>query len=157
MSSRRMEKISRNVASALFFALAVALSCATPAQGPAYPAKPVRLVVPFPPGAGTDAVARYVALKLGEAMTATIVVDNRSGAGGAIGAAEVARAEADGYTLLFVASPFTTVAAASKNAGYDPVKQFVAVAPIAAGPLVFLVNADFPAQSMREFLALARE
>src|SRR5215472_11770163 len=127
------------------------------AQVGAYPAKTIRLVVPFPPGAGTDAVARYVAQKLGEAMTATIVVDNRSGAGGAIGAAEVARAEPDGYTLLFVASPFTTVAAASKNAGYDPVKQFVAVAPIAAGPLVFLVSADFPAQSMREFLALARE
>jgi tripartite-type tricarboxylate transporter receptor subunit TctC len=132
-----------------------ALPCA--AQVGAYPAKPVRLVVPFPPGAGTDAVARYVAQKLGETMAATIVVDNRSGASGAIGAAEVARAEADGYTLLFVASPFTTVAAASKNAGYDPLKQFVAVAPIAAGPLVFLVNADFPAQSMREFLALAKE
>src|SRR5215469_8901542 len=140
-------------------AIAAALMPAATAQnGPApYPSKSIRLVVPFPPGAGTDAVARLVAQRLGEKMPATIVVDNRSGAGGAIGAAEVARAEADGYTLLFVASPFTTVAAASKNAGYDPVKQFVAVAPIAAGPLVFLVNADFPAQSMREFLALARE
>ena len=112
--------------------------------------------MPFPPGAGTDAVARLVAQKLGEAMVATIVVDNRSGASGAIGAAEVARAEPDGYTLLFVASPFTTVAAASKNAGYDPLRQFVAVAPIAAGPLVFVVNADFSAQSMRDFIALAR-
>jgi tripartite-type tricarboxylate transporter receptor subunit TctC len=122
----------------------------------AYPSKAIRLVVPFPPGAGTDAVARLVAQKLGEAMPATIVIDNRSGAGGAIGAAEVARAEADGYTLLFVASPFTTVAAASRNAGYDPLRQFVAVAPIAAGPLVFVVNADSPAHSMREFIALAR-
>jgi tripartite-type tricarboxylate transporter receptor subunit TctC len=121
-----------------------------------YPSKAIRLVVPFPPGAGTDAVARLVAQKLGEAMAATIVIDNRSGAGGAIGAAEVARAESDGYTLLFVASPFTTVAAASKNAGYDPLRQFVAVAPIAAGPLAFVVNADFPAQSMRDFIALAR-
>jgi tripartite-type tricarboxylate transporter receptor subunit TctC len=138
-------------------AAAILAACPCAAQVGAYPAKTIRLVVPFPPGAGTDAVARYVAQKLGEAMPATIVVDNRSGAGGAIGAAEVARAEPDGYTLLFVASPFTTVAAASKNAGYDPVKQFVAVAPIAAGPLVFLVNADFPAQSMRDFLALARE
>jgi tripartite-type tricarboxylate transporter receptor subunit TctC len=127
------------------------------AQVGAYPAKTIRLVVPFPPGAGTDAVARYVAQKLGEVMLATIVIDNRSGAGGAIGAAEVARAEPDGYTLLFVASPFTTVAAASKNAGYDPVKQFAAVAPIAAGPLAFVVNAEFPARSMREFLALAKE
>jgi tripartite-type tricarboxylate transporter receptor subunit TctC len=123
----------------------------------AYPAKPIRLVVPFPPGAGTDAVARLVAQKLGDAMSATIVVDNRPGAGGAIGAAEVAKAEPDGYTLLFVASPFTTVAAASKGAGYDPLRQFVAVAPIAVGPLAFVVNAEFPAQSMRDFLQRARE
>ena len=146
-------------------ASAIAVVCASlaphiaAAQGAvaAYPSKAIRLVVPFPPGAGTDAVARLVAQKLGESMAATIVVDNRSGAGGAIGAAEVARAEPDGYTLLFVASPFTTVAAASKNAGYDPLHQFVAVAPIAAGPLAFVVNVDFPAKSMREFIALARD
>ncbi|HSS70011.1 MAG TPA: tripartite tricarboxylate transporter substrate binding protein [Casimicrobiaceae bacterium] len=146
-------------------AAAIAAACASLATHTAaaqravaaYPSKAIRLVVPFPPGAGTDAVARLVAQKLGEAMAATIVVDNRSGAGGAIGAAEVARAEPDGYTLLFVASPFTTVAAASKNAGYDPLRQFVAVAPIAAGPLAFVVNADFPAQGMRDFIALARE
>jgi tripartite-type tricarboxylate transporter receptor subunit TctC len=146
-------------------ASAIAVACASlaahtaAAQGAvaAYPSKAIRLVVPFPPGAGTDAVARLVAQKLGEAMAATIVIDNRSGAGGAIGAAEVARAEPDGYTLLFVASPFTTVAAASKSAGYDPVRQFVAVAPIAAGPLAFMVNADFAAQSMRDFIALARD
>ena len=129
------------------------------AQGgsPAYPARPIRLVVPFPPGAGTDAVARLVAQKLGESMAATIVVDNRPGAGGAIGAAEVAKAEPDGYTLLFVASPFTTVAAASRNAGYDPLRQFVAVAPVAVGPLVFAVNANLAADSMQAFLALARQ
>ena len=146
-------------------ASAIAVACASlaahtaAAQGAvaAYPSKAIRLVVPFPPGAGTDAVARLVAQKLGEAMAATIVIDNRSGAGGAIGAAEVARAEPDGYTLLFVASPFTTVAAASKSAGYDPVRQFVAVAPIAAGPLAFMVNADFAAQTMRDFIALARD
>src|SRR5215470_3848932 len=122
-----------------------------------YPSKSIRLVVPFPPGAGTDAVARLVAQKLGEKMPATIVIDNRPGAGGAIGAAEVARAEPDGYTLLFVASPFTTVAAASRSPGYDPLRQFVAVAPIAVGPLAFVVNAEFPAQSMRDFLALAKD
>ena len=146
-------------------ASAIAVACANlaphiaAAQGAvaAYPSRAIRLVVPFPPGAGTDAVARLVAQKLGESMAATIVVDNRSGAGGAIGAAEVARTEPDGYTLLFVASPFTTVAAASKNAGYDPLHQFVAVAPIAAGPLAFVVNVDFPAKSMREFIALARD
>lgn len=136
------------------FALASSLACAQ--SGGAYPAKPIRLVVPFPPGAGTDAIARVVAQRIGESMSTTVVVDNRPGAGGAIGATEVARAEPDGYTLLLVASPFTTVAAASANAGYDPLHQFVSVAPIALGPLAFVVNADVPATSMREFVALAK-
>jgi tripartite-type tricarboxylate transporter receptor subunit TctC len=122
-----------------------------------YPTKPIRLVVPFPPGAGTDTVARFVAQKLAESMGATIVVENRTGAGGAIGAAEAAKAEPDGYTLLFVASPFTTVAASAKAPGYDPVRQFVPVAPIAAGPLAFVVNPDVPAATMREFIAYARQ
>jgi tripartite-type tricarboxylate transporter receptor subunit TctC len=126
------------------------------AQAPAYPAKTIRLIVPFPPGAGTDTVARFVAQKLGQALNGTIIVDNRTGAGGAIGAAEAARAEPDGYTLLFVAGPFTTVAAASKNPGYDPVKQFVPAASIATTPLVFVVNPAVPADSMREFIALAK-
>jgi tripartite-type tricarboxylate transporter receptor subunit TctC len=122
-----------------------------------YPTKPIRLIVPFSPGAGTDTVARFVAQKLGESMGATIVVENRTGAGGAIGAAEAAKAEPDGYTLLFVASPFTTVAASAKTPGYDPVRQFVPVAPIAAGPLAFVVNPGVPAATMREFIAYARQ
>lgn len=124
------------------------------AQSP-YPTKPIRLVVPFPPGAGTDNVARLVAQKLTESLKQSVVIENRTGAGGAIGAAEVAKADPDGYTLLFVAGPFTTVAAAQKTPGYDPLRQFVAVAPIAAGPLAFVVNVDVPANTMREFLALA--
>jgi tripartite-type tricarboxylate transporter receptor subunit TctC len=126
------------------------------AQTGAYPTKTIRVVVPFPPGAGTDTIARIIAHKLGESMKASVIVDNRTGAGGAIGAAEVARADPDGYTLLFVASPFTTVAASSKNAGYDPLTQFTAVAPIASGPLAFVVAPDLPVTTMREFLAYAR-
>jgi len=135
----------------------LAVPIAATAQTSSYPSKPIRLVVPFPPGAGTDTVARLVAQRLGDALKTPIVVDNRTGAGGAIGAAEAAKAEPDGYTLLFVAGPFTTVAASSKNPGYDPVKQFVAVAPIAAGPLAFVVSLSVPAGTMREFLALARK
>jgi tripartite-type tricarboxylate transporter receptor subunit TctC len=141
----------------LLGALVALAPLAAPAQAPAYPAKPIRLIVPFPPGAGTDTVARLVAQRLSEAMTVPVIVDNKTGAGGAIGAAEAAKAEPDGYTLLFVAGPFTTVAAASKNPGYDPVRQFVAVAPIAAGPLAFVVNPAVPANTMKEFLALARQ
>ena len=122
----------------------------------AYPTKSIRLVVPFPPGAGTDTVARFVAQKLSERMGQQVVVENRTGAGGAIGAAEVAKAEADGYTLLFVASPFTTVAASAKNPGYDPIAQFVPVAPIASGPLAFVVHPGVAATTMREFVDLAR-
>ena len=121
------------------------------------PAKPIRLIVPFSPGAGTDTVARYVAQKLAETMKASIVVENKTGAGGAIGAAEVATAAPDGYTLLFVASPFTTVAAGAKNAGYDPMRQFVPVAPIASGPLAFIVGKVVPVTTMREFIELARQ
>jgi len=173
-------------ASSLLVALAIvcALPASAAAQGP-WPAKPIRLIVPFPPGAGTDAIARFIALKLGEALSAaeppqgansaptggsaaakprawgdhasaSVVVDNRTGAGGAIGAAEAARADPDGYTLLFVASPFTTVAASSKNAGYDPISQFEPVVPIATGPLAFVVGETVPAQTMQEFLALAK-
>jgi len=139
-----------------FLATLLALATAPAFAQGVYPTKPIRLIVPFPPGAGTDTVARFVAQKLAESMAATIVVENKTGAGGAIGAAEVAKAEPDGYTLLFVASPFTTVAAASKQAGYDPVQQFVPVAPIAVGPLAFVVHPDVPAATMREFIDYAR-
>jgi tripartite-type tricarboxylate transporter receptor subunit TctC len=135
-------------------ALAFALFAATASAQ--YPVKPIRLVVPFSPGAGTDTVARYMAQKLSDRLGQQVVVDNRTGAGGAIGAAEVAKADPDGYTLLFVASPFTTVAASAKNPGYDPVAQFAPVAPIASGPLAFVVAPSVPATTMREFVDLAR-
>jgi len=144
------------IAQVFAVAIAALVSWTAIAQD-AYPAKPIRLIVPFPPGAGTDSVARFVAQKLGESMKASIIIDNRTGAGGAIGAVEAARAEPDGYTLLFVAGPFTTVAASAKNPGYDPVKQFVPVAPIAAGPLAFVVGSDVPVNSLREFIALAKQ
>jgi tripartite-type tricarboxylate transporter receptor subunit TctC len=138
--------------------VAGALSCAAVqsiAQDP-YPAKAIRLIVPFPPGAGTDNVARLIAQKMAEGLRQSVVIENRTGAGGAIGAAEAAKADPDGYTLLFVAGPFTTVAASQKNPGYDPQRQFVPVASIAAGPLAFVVNASVPAGTMHEFIALAQ-
>jgi tripartite-type tricarboxylate transporter receptor subunit TctC len=149
-----MRNLAR-IALAVVGALLATVAPLAMAQG-TYPAKPIRLIVPFPPGAGTDTVARFVAHKLSEGLGVSIVVDNRTGAGGAIGAAEAAKADPDGYTLLFVASPFTTVAAAAKNPGYDPLRQFVPVAPIAAGPLAFVVSAAVPASTMREFLDYAR-
>jgi tripartite-type tricarboxylate transporter receptor subunit TctC len=147
--------ITRNLLTLLAAAAAMAAGTALAQDAGPYPAKPIRLIVPFTPGAGTDTVARVVAQRLGETMKTTVVVENKTGAGGAIGAAEAAAAPPDGYTLLFVASPFTTVAAAAKNPGYDPLR-FVPVAPIAVGPLAFVVGKDVPANSMREFVALAK-
>jgi tripartite-type tricarboxylate transporter receptor subunit TctC len=115
-----------------------------------------RIVVPFAPGAGTDAVGRLVAQKLSEVLGSQVIVENRTGAGGAIGAKFVADAPADGQTLLLAAAPFTTVPAALANAGYDPVRQFAPVGMIASGPLVWAINKDVPANTMREFVQLAK-
>lgn len=115
-----------------------------------------KIIVPFAPGAGTDAVGRLVAQKLGEVLGTNVVVDNKTGAGGAIGAKFVADAAPDGQTLLLAAAPFTTVPAALPNAGYDPIRQFAPVGMIASGPLVWAVNKDLPVSNMREFVQLAK-
>jgi tripartite-type tricarboxylate transporter receptor subunit TctC len=121
----------------------------------AFPTKPIKLVVPFAPGAGTDTVARLVGQKLGESLGQPVVIENKTGASGAIGADYVAKAEPDGYTLLFVASPFTTVAASDPSVRYDPIRQYAPVALIATGPLVWVVNASSTANSLKEFAALS--
>jgi len=142
-------------------AMALAQTIASPAcaesGASAYPERPVRIVVPFAPGAGTDAMGRLVAQKLGEVLGGNFLVDNRAGASGAIGTQHVAQQPPDGYTLLLVASPFTTVAASLPTAGYDPLRQFTPVGMIASGPLVWAANAGLPASSMRELVALARQ
>ena len=128
-----------------------------PAFAQHFPDRPVKIIVPFAPGAGTDAMARLMAQKMGEVMGATFVVENRAGASGAIGTQAVAQAAPDGYTLLLVASPFTTVAASMPSANYDPLRQFAPVGMIASGPLVWATNAESPAHSMKEFVGLARQ
>lgn len=127
------------------------------AQAPApWPERPVRLVVPFAPGAGTDAMGRLMAQKLGELLGTSVIVENRAGASGAIGTQHVAHQPPDGYSLLLVASPFTTVAASLPSAGYDPLRDFVPVGMIATGPLVWATNNKLPVRDMREFVALAK-
>ena len=122
-----------------------------------YPERPVKIVVPFAPGAGTDAMARLVAQKLGEVMGGNFVVENKAGASGAIGTQYVAQQAPDGYTLLLVASPFTTVAASLPSAGYDPLRQFAPVGMIASGPLVWAASASLPAGNMKELISLAKQ
>jgi tripartite-type tricarboxylate transporter receptor subunit TctC len=125
------------------------------AQG-SFPDKPVKIVVPFAPGAGTDAMGRLMAQKLGEVMGGSFVVENRTGASGAIGTQYVAQQPADGYTLLLIASPFTTVAASLPTAGYDPIKSFMPVGMIAAGPLVWATTPQTGIQSMQDLVNKAR-
>ncbi|MBQ0920355.1 tripartite tricarboxylate transporter substrate binding protein [Hydrogenophaga aromaticivorans] len=121
-----------------------------------FPERSIKIIVPFAPGAGTDAMGRLVAGKLAELLKVSVVVDNRTGASGALGAQEVARAAPDGHTLLLAAAPFTTVPAALPTAGYDPIGSFTPVGMIAHGPLVWAANKDLPVNTLPELVALAR-
>ena len=118
--------------------------------------RPVRIVVPFAPGAGTDAMGRLLAQKLGEVLGASFVVENRPGASGAIGAQHVAQSAPDGYSLLLIAAPFTTVAAVLPQAGYDPVRGFTPVSMVAQGPLLWACKKDLPVSNLRELVEYAR-
>ncbi|MCE2878472.1 MAG: tripartite tricarboxylate transporter substrate binding protein [Comamonadaceae bacterium] len=121
-----------------------------------WPQKPVSIVVPFAPGAGTDAMGRLLAQKLGEVLSASFVVENRAGASGAIGSQHVARSTPDGHTLLLIAAPFTTVAAVLPQAGYDPVRGFAPISMVAQGPLLWVCKKDLPVANLRELVDYAR-
>ncbi|MBF6990814.1 tripartite tricarboxylate transporter substrate binding protein [Cupriavidus sp. IK-TO18] len=128
------------------------------AAGSDYPDKPIRLVVPFTPGGITDQLARDIGNALGTRLRQTVVVDNRPGAGGNIGAAAVARAPADGYTLLF--GTFGTLAVNKSlydKPGYDPLKDLTPVGGVAYLPNVLLVHPGVPANNVAELVALAKK
>ena len=135
-------------------ALLLALSTSLAAQD--YPAKPVRLIIPFPPGGSNDVVGRMVATKLGERLGKQVVVDNRGGAGGVIGTSAVAAAAPDGYTLLLVSPTFTINPAVKKILPFDPIRDFTPVAFIARSPLLLTASNKLPVKSVRELLDLAK-
>jgi tripartite-type tricarboxylate transporter receptor subunit TctC len=141
----------------ILLALCAAL-LALPAFGQAWPSKPVRIVVAFSAGGGTDIVARAVAQKLGEIWGQSVFVDNRVGAGGMIGADMVAKSPADGTTLL-MASPAEIAVNHHlyKNVAYNPEKDFAPITLVAVTPLVVAVYPGLPAKTMRELVALAKE
>ena len=140
-----------------FIILACCALVALPAYAQDYPRRPVRLVVPFPPGGGNDIVARAVAQELGKSLGQQFVVDNRAGAGGAIGAELAARSPADGYTL-FLGGVGSHVVNPSLHAklSYDPIRDFAPVTLIASAPSVLVVNPSLQAASIAEFTALAK-
>jgi tripartite-type tricarboxylate transporter receptor subunit TctC len=123
----------------------------------AYPAKPVRLIVPYPPGGGTDIFARTLGAKLGEAFGQQIVIENRPGAGGVIGAEVAAKAAPDGYTLLIgQASNFAINQHLMSRLPYDPVKDFAPVSLIAGSPNLLVVHPSLPVRTVKDLVALAR-
>ena len=135
----------------------LALAGAAVAQGAApWPARPVTLVVTYPPGGGADAMARLIAPRLGEALGTSVVVENKPGAGGQIGAAAVAKAAPDGHTLMLDASSFAVNPALYPRLPYDSEKAFRAIGVVALFPNVVLVNAQFPARNVADLVAAAR-
>ena len=136
--------------------LLVACLAAGAALAQAYPSKPLRMVVPFPPGGSADILGRSVGQKLGERLGQPVVIDNRPGAGASIGAKAVAEAPADGYTLLLGTVSSHAMSPATNTVGYDPVKDFTPIAEIASIPFVVLVHPGVPVKNIAELVALAK-
>jgi len=124
----------------------------------AYPSRPITLVVPYPPGGTTDIVARLVAPKIAEQLGQSIVIENKGGAGGTIGAGFVTKSAADGYTLLLGTPPDQVTAQfLTKQISYDPAKDFAPISLLVRGPNVLVVNPNVPAKTLAEFVALAKQ
>ena len=136
--------------------LAVLLMMTGTALAQPYPSKPIRMVVAFPPGGPTDIVARLLGAKMSDALGQPVVVENVVGAGGNLATARVAKAPADGYTLLVHSSAYAVNPTLSANAGYDGEKDFVPVSIVASQPNFIVVHADFPAKTLAELIARAK-
>jgi len=151
------ETMNRRTGIATLALLALALLPTTQAHAQTWPAKPVRLIVPYPPGGGNDNLARIFSQKLGERLNQTFVVENRPGAGTLIGSEVAAKAPGDGYTLLL--SSIVTHALAPAlypKIPYDPIRDFVPITTLAVAPTVLVVNQAFPAKSVQEVITLAK-
>src|SRR5436189_1012744 len=140
-----------------FIAFIAGLAFSTLVSAQSWPQKPVKFIVPFPPGGATDISARLLAQKLTEIWGQTVVIENRGGAGGGVGAAEAARAAPDGYTLFF---PSGSVMTANQHIyaklAYNPERDFVPVTNVVSGPQVLVVAASSPYKSVRELIDAAR-
>ncbi|KLN54130.1 tripartite tricarboxylate transporter substrate binding protein [Variovorax paradoxus] len=147
-------KLLRHLASTLL----VCLPLVAAAQAGDFPNKAIRIVVPFPPGGATDAAARLVAVKMGEHWGQPVVVDNRAGAGGNVGSDLVAKAPADGYTLVMgVTGSHAINTSLYSKMPYDPVADFVAISQVAVVPNVLVVHPSVPAKNLAELVALAKK
>jgi tripartite-type tricarboxylate transporter receptor subunit TctC len=137
--------------------LMASLSAAAPAVLAAYPEKPIRIIVPYPPGGNIDITARAIAPGLTEALGQQVVIDNRGGAGGTIGSEIAAKSAPDGYTLLLGSTgTLTNAPALYPKLGYDPVKDFATTSMVSIVPLVMESHPSVPAHTVKEFIALAK-
>lgn len=139
----------------LLCVLPLLLACAAQAQD--FPNKPIRLVVPFPAGGGTDIVARKLAEHLRQGLGQPVIVETRPGASGNIGADAVARSAPDGYTLMLTAAPFAIAPAMFKSLSFDPLKDFTPIAQLATVPLLVVTRAESPLNSVADIVATARK
>jgi len=126
-------------------------------QSASYPQKPITMIVPFAPGGGTDSIARDLAKSLSEALGQPVIVDNRGGGGGAIGAQMVAKAEPDGHTLLFITSTFVTHAATETTPSYDVEKDYAPIAMLGRGPLMVVANKELGFKTIADAIAFAKK
>ncbi|HTD90729.1 MAG TPA: tripartite tricarboxylate transporter substrate-binding protein, partial [Burkholderiales bacterium] len=135
---------------------AVAISAHAQLQQIPYPARPIRIIVGYPPGSSNDTLARFIGGKLNERLGQHVVVDNRPGANGIIGTDLTARAPADGHTLLITSISHTMNAAVYSKLPYDPAKSFAPVAMLGAGPLVLVAHPSFAPNNAKELIELAK-
>lgn len=151
-------RISRRVAMAVLASVVCsAVLGTTPAHAqPAFPSKPITMIVPFPPGGPTDLVARVIAQKMSESMGQPVIIDNRGGANGNLGAVLAVKAAADGYTLLYNTSSITLSPALYKSLSYDVRRDLAPVALTAVVPLALVVSPSVPANTVKEFIAYAK-
>ena len=154
----RWRKILAAIATVAVIAMVGATLDRRGAQGQAevWPQRPVRIMGPYAAGGNSDGMARMAAQRLGEAFGQSFVVENRVGANGAIAAEAVARSPADGYTLLWAATPPLTIDPAMTKVSYDPIKDFAPISAVAINAFVLVVNKDFPPKTVAEFIAYVR-
>ncbi|HUQ74747.1 MAG TPA: tripartite tricarboxylate transporter substrate binding protein [Burkholderiales bacterium] len=137
------------------FAAALLALAVTPALAQKYPAKPVRIIVPFAPGGGSDFIARFMAQRLTEAFGKQVIVENKPGAGGVLGIEQGVKAPPDGYTLTLIASSYTVNPSIYKLS-FDPVNDITPVIQLSQGPLLVVVKPSLPAKNLKELIALAK-
>lgn len=134
-----------------------ALTVALPGLAQTYPGGPMRIIVPFPPGGGTDILSRLLAQKLHESFGQPVVIDNRPGAGGTLGSTIAARATGDGLTILTVPAGYASFPSLYKHLAFEPERDLAPVSRLASGPLVLVVHPSLPVKSVRQLIALARK